>query len=188
MKEKRWELFEYPDIHTHVPKPQAVLSVDVTDKADLEQLHSHNGPFTVGVHPWNAGTPVDWNLLGELLQKPGAVGVGEAGLDYLRGAPINVQMDVFKKQIELSEKLQLPLVIHAVKSYHDILALKKEFMPKSPWVIHGFRGGVQLARQLTDAGLHLSLGTKYNDKVREEIPPTMLHNESDEVPGDIETP
>lgn len=50
--------------------------------------------------------------------------VGEAGLDKLAVAPMRLQVAVFKEQVELSEKYELPLIIHC-EGYGRTACLEK---------------------------------------------------------------
>lgn len=171
-----YKLFEFNDIHSHVPGRDRVLSVDFTTDAIPSDPEQH---FTLGVHPWNAENHVDWNEFEKALDNAAIVGIGEAGLDTLRGPDAGIQLEVFKKQIELAQKHKLPLIIHSVKSNHEILRLKKLYDSPAPWIIHGFRGNLQQARQLIASGIHLSLGTKANSEVAALSSP-FIHRESDE--------
>ena len=65
---------------------------------------------------------------------------------------------MFIKQIELSEQFNKTLIIHAVKSYSDIISIRKETKAKNNWIIHGFQGSEQSAEQLLKHGIYLSLG------------------------------
>ena len=48
-----------------------------------------------------------------------------------------------------------------------------------PWIVHGFRGAPALARQLLDAGMHLSLGEHFRPDTAAIIPADRLHVETD---------
>lgn len=173
---KHWKIFDYSDIHTHVGSPDSVLSVNFTTDplpADTTQA------FTLGVHPWNAGDDVDWEAFENVLADNRVVGIGEAGLDSLRGPDMEIQLKVFDRQIALAEKHSLPLVIHSVRNNHRILELMKRHNPSVPWIIHGFRGKPEEARRLLEAGLHLSLGAVHNLAVTTLPYPTQIHHETD---------
>ena len=43
----------------------------------------------------------------------------------------------------------------------ELLRLHKKYSPRSPWVIHGFRGKPSSARPLLDKGLYLSFGEHF---------------------------
>lgn len=77
---------------------------------------------------------------------------------------------MFKKQIQLSEKYQKPLIIHCVKAYQDIVELKKELKPTQVWLVHGFNKNWQVAQSLLKNGILLSFGTAMiNHKKLQEV-------------------
>ena len=83
----------------------------------------------------------------------------------------------------LSEKNSLPLILHVVKAFPEIIALKKELKPRQPWIIHGFRGKPELAKELHRHGFFLSLGERHNPDAAAIIPAERLLLESDEGTG-----
>jgi TatD DNase family protein len=56
-----------------------------------------------------------------------------------------------------------------------------------PWIIHGFRGKPQLARQLINQGFYISLGELFNPQTATIIPTNRLLFETDESTLDIDT-
>ena len=85
--------------------------------------------------------------------------IGECGLDRACDSDFELQREVFIKQIELSEQYHKPLIIHAVRSYPDIISIRKETKSNQPWIIHGFNGNEHSAEQLLrHDGIYLSLG------------------------------
>ncbi|MBQ2852381.1 MAG: TatD family hydrolase, partial [Bacteroidales bacterium] len=84
---------------------------------------------------------------------------GECGLDRACDSDFELQREVFIKQIELSEQYHKPLIIHAVRSYPDIISIRKETKSNQPWIIHGFNGNEHSTEQLLrHDGIYLSLG------------------------------
>ena len=85
--------------------------------------------------------------------------IGECGLDRACDSDFELQREVFIKQIELSEQYHKPMIIHAVRSYPDIISIRKETKSNQPWIIHGFNGNEHSAEQLLrHDGIYLSLG------------------------------
>ena len=74
------------------------------------------------------------------------------------------QLEVFKGQIELSEREEKPLIIHCVKAIDGLLRLRRDLHPKMPWMFHGFRGKPQQLRSLLAAGFYVSFGFHYNEE------------------------
>jgi TatD DNase family protein len=112
---------------------------------------------------------------------PQVVMIGEAGMDKRNGAVLlNSQMEVFREHVRLSELVRKPLIVHCVKAVDELLAIRREMKAAMPWVLHGFRGGVEQWRQLSRAGIRVSIGEHYNEAFIREMPLTELLVESDE--------
>ena len=112
--------------------------------------------------------------------------IGECGLDRACDSDFELQREVFIKQIELSEQYHKPLIIHAVRSYPDIISIWKEMKPNQPWIIHGFNGNEHSAEQLLrHDGIYLSLGDvlfkneKRAERLLDIIPSDRLFLETD---------
>jgi len=119
--------------------------------------------FSLGVHPWF----VKANTLDKELKKienhmnnDSFLAVGECGLDKVCDTDFDLQVSAFKKQIELAEKYKKPLVLHVVKAFNELVKLSLESKPKQIWIVHGFNGSPQLAKQLTDLGMCISFGSQ----------------------------
>jgi len=171
------------DIHTHHSTQSGDLLI-VNINIDAGGLHSlsPNRYYSCGIHPWYIKDKErQLQLLKEFLNHPNIVAIGEAGLDKLRGVSLDIQREAFIAQAILSEELRKPLIIHCVKAWDDLVAIKKELMPKEQWVIHGFRGNEQLARQLISHGFMLSFGREFNPKALQIAWQDSLLAETDEA-------
>lgn len=174
------------DIHTHhpAPQPEAVVSVSFKDFKPLEgQLYS------IGVHPWlsdNLLSNEEWEEFERLASLPCIVAIGECGIDKLKGGPLFKQLILMNKQIEISEKLRKPLIIHDVKAHDVIVGLKRDLKPTQKWLVHGFRYNPNVAKMLTDAGIYLSFGENFNSQVPALVPRNMILAETDESSLSIE--
>lgn len=145
--------------------------------------------YSAGIHPWElAERNADQQLafLQKQLKHKQFVAVGETGLDKLAAAPMELQLTMFKKQVQLSEKHGLPLIIHCVRATDELLAVKKEFRPQQAWVWHGFRGKPEQAVQLLKKGFYLSFGGYYPDETMQTVPDERLFLETDNSSLDIE--
>ena len=168
------------DIHTHhqAHQPQAVVSVSLSDFNPLPGQF-----YSLGIHPWDSSitmTKEDWEEFERIASLPCVVAIGECGIDKLKGAPLFQQMLVMKKQIDISEELGKPLIIHDVKAHDVIVGMRRDFQPSQNWLIHGFRGKPSLAKMMTDAGIYLSFGEKFNKETPSTIPEGMILAETDE--------
>ena len=188
------------DIHTHksedVSHGKAIINypLPVDDSlclsaSDVRTAGKEGYFYSAGIHPWKLterNAEEQFELLQQLLVKEQFVAVGEAGLDKLTAAPMELQVRMFEKQVELSEKYRLPLIIHCVKAMEELLAVKKEFRPVQPWIWHGFRGKPQQARQLMENGMYLSFGEHYPEQTVRTMPVDRMFLETDDSPVDIE--
>jgi len=154
------------DVHTHKPPLKtdgiAIISADLRDgfKPEAGRLYS------IGIHPWYADEEL-MQLVRKHAQEPEVVAIGETGIDKLKAASadqLNLQRDLFKEHIILSEELGKPLIIHCVKAWDELLSLHKKMKPEQKWIVHGFRGNEILAEQLLNAGIYLSFGETFNPK------------------------
>jgi len=186
------------DIHTHdvlttdsdddVPKREVSYILNVYPLGFEYAKDSDDCDwFSCGVHPWySEDAEPQLKFLREIAGDSRIVAIGEAGLDKLKGPDLSVQKNVFEQQIQLSEQLQKPLIIHCVKAWDELLQIHKKYAPKQPWVIHGYRGKPEQARQLLSHGFYISLGEKFNSDTLREIPVDRLFCETDTSDVDIE--
>ncbi len=139
-----------------------------------------------GIHPWFLDNiDMQMETLASCLAKPGAIAVGEAGLDKEAQADMPLQIAIFHTQALLAEKMGKPLIIHCVKAWQELLAVRKEVNPAVPWIIHGFRGNQEQAAQLIQHGFLLSFGEKFNPAALQKAWPHHLLTETDTATVDI---
>jgi TatD DNase family protein len=150
----------FVDIHTHTAKTGDLLQII---NMDLEQVCPEQGYYSYGIHPW-ALDSADFQMeralkkLEERLKTPNVLALGEAGLDKMHKATYEQQIELFERQIELSEALQKPMILHDVRSHNEIIALRKKHKAQQPWILHGFNGTEQDVKQLIGQGIYLSVG------------------------------
>jgi TatD DNase family protein len=128
----------------------------VTSEAAIAAAAAHPGVFaTVGLHPHEADAGVE--SIADLLDTPGIVAVGEAGLDYYYDhAPRSAQRDAFAAQIQLAHGHGLPLVIHTRDAWADTFdILGAEGVPTRT-IFHCFTGGPDEIRRCLDLDAFVS--------------------------------
>ena len=83
--------------------------------------------------------------------------IGEIGLDYYwkDNPPREHQQQVFHKQLELAEELDLPVIVHDREAHHDCLEVVRAH-PKVRGVYHCYSGSLEDAKVLVDRGWMLS--------------------------------
>jgi len=96
-------------------------------------------------------------LIENLIQLKGCLAVGETGLDRLRGPELREQMTVFQHHIDLSEKYQLPMMIHCVRCWNELKSIRRIVKPKQEWVFHG-ASKASLIEDIMKEGMTISIG------------------------------
>lgn len=117
--------------------------------------------FTAGLHPHDAKDCDDNSIvtLRSLQQHRQCVAVGECGLDFNRNfSPQEVQICVFKKQVELACELKKPLFIHEREAHKDMVHILSEAGDRlPPAVMHCFTGTENEAKKYIEMGLYIGL-------------------------------
>lgn len=165
------------DIHTHNKAANPATAILSSCSWLPDRL------ISTGIHPWEI-TDNHEELLAVVREAAGhrnTIAIGECGLDFLKStATPEVQEQIFIAHARLAEEYKKPLIIHCVKAFDRLIALRKIIVPQQPWIIHGFRGKPQQAAQLIKAGFHISLGENFNLESAKSIPADKLFIESDE--------
>lgn len=115
--------------------------------------------LTLGYHPSEVDVVTDDDLveLENLLKLDKVVGLGEIGLDYYYGKDNKEeQIELFRKQLVIAERLDIPVVIHSRDAVEDTINILKEF--DLTGVIHCFSGSVETAKIYTSMGYMLGIG------------------------------
>lgn len=115
----------------------------------------------LGFHPEEAHEERkgDLDTIVELLKtEEKAKAVGEIGLDYYweENAPRDVQIDLFRRQIEIAKELDLPVIVHDREAHEDTFNILSEMRPKG--VLHCYSGSKEQALQYTEMGFYIGLG------------------------------
>ena len=115
------------------------------------------------------GEEFDAEKYKELAKSKRVVAIGEIGLDYYYRPKSQTkkeqfkqkQKEVFIKQLELAEELDLPAIIHCRMAFEDLYEILSA-QPASGGktlrgVIHCFTGNLEQAQQFTDLGFYLGI-------------------------------
>jgi len=171
------------DIHSHNQSaPDAIINIDENTVILADKFYS------VGIHPWQSDkfTHRQLSVLTQTASLPQILAIGECGLDSLKGDVTENQIKLLEFHIKLSETIKKPLILHIVKCFPQIIALKKKHQPSQAWIIHGFRGKPQLAEELIKHGFYLSFGDKYNPISVKNTPIKQLFVETDTSSSSID--
>ena len=114
---------------------------------------------SVGVHPNDVGDMTDSDLaqIEEWAKLDKVVAIGEIGLDYHYDEPEpEIQKVWFEKQLLLAKKLNMPYIIHDREAHADVLEIIKR-VGYFNGVMHCFSGSAEMARQVTELGMYVSI-------------------------------
>jgi TatD DNase family protein len=187
---------KYFDAHTHYAPEKGresvyhcVNSVSQEDWDELIQL-SHNRsdiiPF-FGIHPWHVTTTnLGWeeklrqSVLTVKESRP--VGIGECGLDRSRNS-FELQREICRTQFKIARDIGVPLSIHCVRAWSDLLELLKTIkMQDVPIMLHSFAGNKEIALLLQRWNVFFSIklckgnerGTDGSSSILEKAKATIL--------------
>ncbi len=115
----------------------------------------------VGIHPHNAKdcTESDLEILRNLAANPAVRAWGEIGLDFNRMfSPVKDQEICLHEQIEIAEKLKLPIIFHERDSGGRLLQILDTVRNKiAGGVIHCFSGNQDELKRYLDMGFYIGV-------------------------------
>lgn len=115
---------------------------------------------TIGWHPTEAGsyTQEVEDMIVSHLHDPKVIALGEIGLDYhWMEDPKDVQIEVFKRQIQLSKDYDLPFVVHTRDALEDTYEVIKEAgVGPCGGIMHSYSGSLEMAQKFVDLGMLIS--------------------------------
>ena len=103
-----------------------------SSRAAVELAHRFPNVWAaVGIHPGEAADAVDSDLavIEQLAADENVVAIGEIGLDYHYEdcCPRDVQKRWFSAQLELANRLSLPVFVHDREAHEDVLNYLKTY-------------------------------------------------------------
>lgn len=186
---------KFVDIHTHQKADDQIIQlINHPVQSDFPLKAGAN--YSVGIHPWDIehfDSKVLLSRLEGIAQERQVRAIGECGLDRAIKTPLEKQSQIFIRQIEIAEQVQKPLIIHAVKTYSELIQLKKKRGSSLPWILHGYQGNKQTTVQLVNHDFYFSIGTKILLKSTKhiesikQIPLEKLFFETDDSSEKVET-
>lgn len=115
----------------------------------------------VGVHPAEVEnmTEQDLETLAKYSTNPKVVAIGEIGLDYhYEDNPSKEKQQYwFKRQLDLTADLDMPVVVHSRDAAQDTFDIIKASRVRKG-LIHAFSGSKELAQEYIKMGFYISVG------------------------------
>lgn len=174
-------------IVTIVPSSSAQDIFD-TDKfiKKYNDIYGYVGVFPEEVKDFSDKTLSDMEEI--IKSNPKIIGIGEIGLDYYWDKSFKeLQKEVFIKQIEFANQMNLPLNIHSREAHLDTLEILKKYNKNSTAIMHCFSGSLEFARECIKEGIYIALGgvvtfknAKKTKEVAKNIPLEYLLLETDD--------
>ncbi|MFQ3904949.1 TatD family hydrolase [Staphylococcus sp. Mo2-7] len=117
----------------------------------------------IGWHPVDAVDCTEERLewIEKLARHPKVIGIGETGLDYhWDKSPKDVQQTLFRKQIALAKRVNLPIIIHNREATQDCIdILKEEHAEEIGGIMHSFSASPEIADDVINKlNFYVSLG------------------------------
>mgnify|MGYP002795552590 FL=1 len=174
-------------IVTIVPS-SSVQDIFDTDKfiKKYNDVYGYVGVFPEEVKDFSDKTLSDMEEI--IKRNPKIIGIGEIGLDYYWDKSFKeLQKEVFIKQIEFANQMNLPLNIHSREAHLDTLEILKKYNKNSTAIMHCFSGSLEFARECIKEGIYIALGgvvtfknAKKTKEVAKNIPLEYLLLETDD--------
>lgn len=146
----------------------------VSNKDVLELVNKYDIIYgAIGFHPTELDDFNDeyFSFLEENINNSKIVAVGEIGLDYhYDDTDREKQIMVFRKQLDIAQKYNKPIIVHSRDSIQDTYNILKEYNLKGS--IHCFSGSVEMAREFIKLGYKIGIGgiiTYKNAKTIKEV-------------------
>ena len=163
------------------------IKLDDAKSLYLYRTRYQNAKIGVGLHPWFIDDIKNKQELYKKLEiliiqyKPDFI--GECGLDYYK-PNIELQRQYLEVHLEMANKYNLPIILHCVKAYSDLIAMLKEYTPQGG-IVHAFSASLDIANELIKQNMLLGIGsiiTKPQNKlvsIINKIPRNKIVVESD---------
>lgn len=149
----------YINIHTHVFSNQPNV-LEVVNQYPCE-FNNNIPTYSVGIHPWHINSEKiddELALIENIIKNNACLAIGECGLDKRITIDFDMQVTVFKQQLLLAQLYNMPVIVHCVAAFQELIAIKKELKINVPMIVHGFSKNEKIANQLINNGFYISFG------------------------------
>jgi TatD DNase family protein len=134
-------------------KKGIIEGLDIINKYD-------NIYMTIGFHPSEANITTEEELIwleNLIKENDKIIAVGEIGLDYYWVKDNKeLQRDLFRRQLDIATRLNLPVVIHSREATQESYDILKEYNLKG--IIHCYSGSLEMAKEYIKLGYKIGIG------------------------------
>lgn len=179
---------KFINIHSHF-RPISNQELVIRNAYHFWVKNTINHQFlSVGMHPWGVAKSRFNSTLEEIekvAKQENVLALGEIGLDYLYPNK-EVQKEIFLAQLQLAQKLKLPVIVHCVKALEDLFGILKRH--PHPTILHNFYASESLTKKFCKLPeVAFSLGKRYllaqgkHQLYSQIIPSSRLFFETDQM-------
>jgi TatD DNase family protein len=176
------------DVHAHMDWPEIIDDIDaVVERArdagvkvviangvgkdsnrkvlDISEKYEIIKP-ALGIYPPDAleteeggnfkGFDVEEEL--KFIREHDPLAIGEIGLDLKNGKDIDMQKNIFQRQIEIAKEKDIPVIVHSRKAEEHCIDILEQSGYKKV-VLHCFNGRKHLIKKAADLGFYFSIPT-----------------------------
>lgn len=173
------EMENYEDIIKESDKSNIKLIINGTDRKSNEEILKlskiFNNVYASIGYAQDVASDInedDFSILEEQIKNNKIVAIGEIGIDYYwTKENKDKQIYVFKKQLELAEKYNLPVIVHARDAIQDVYdIIKKSNVRKGS--MHCYSGSYEMAKEFIKLGFKIGIDgpiTFKNNKKQVEL-------------------
>ena len=133
---------------------------DETNGEVIEIVNKYETVYgTLGIHPEEIDKLTDnsFEFIERNLNNPKIVAIGEIGLDYYWNKENKKeQQKVFRKQLEIAKKYNIPVVVHSRDAIEDTYNILKDYKLKGD--IHCFGSSLEMANKFIKLGYKIGIG------------------------------
>lgn len=169
---------EYDDLDSIIKNMDGYMIAsgynDETNLEVIELINKYDNVYgVIGIHPEEVDniTRDSFEIIEDNINNSKIVGIGEIGLDYYYVKDNkDKQIQLFKKQIEIAEAYNKPIVVHSRDAAQDTYDILKAVKVKCD--IHCFSYSYEMACEFVKLGFRLGIGgvlTFKNSKNLKEI-------------------
>ena len=147
--------------------------------------------YAVGLSPAEVDNlPSDWEeQIITNAAKAKVVAIGETGLDYYRKfGNKNAQIELFRRQLTLAEKLNKPVIVHNREAGEDIYNILKTNIPSKGAVLHCYSEDWNYAKKILDLNVMFSFAGNLTYKNARNLHETVRNLPEDRILLETEAP
>ncbi len=126
----------------------------------MELAHKYDTVYAaIGFHPTELDSFKDeyFDWLEDNICDNKVVAIGEIGLDYhYDNTDKEKEIYVFRKQLDIAEKYNKPIIVHTRDAIGDTYSILKEYNLRGS--IHSYSGSVEMAREFIKLGYMIGIG------------------------------